>query len=189
MSGIINIFKYAVEDTNNKKSEIILRILSLHTQLMFGVEQQLERLQSLDLSQFADEPEFYESEYLDGSVLEDLGFDRFDSYIPEYVREYATVTKREPNYTRSITSIRAAINELENLITVECTPTFKELSSFSGIELETLRNQLFELINQFNNYYPHVGALHSQARLNMDSGELEQNQWFRLWAKQFPPAL
>jgi hypothetical protein len=158
------IFKYEVKDTNNKKSEIILCILGLHTQLMFAVEQQLERLRSLDLSQFADEPESYESEYLDGNVLDDLGFDRFDGYIPEYICEYATVTKQEPNHTTSITSIRVAISELENLITVESNPTFKDLSRFSGSELETLRNQLLNLINQFNNYYPHVGVLHSQAR-------------------------
>ena len=82
------------ENTNNKKSEIILCILGLHTEFMFAVEQQLERLQSLDLSQFANEPEFYESEYLDGNMLEDLGFARFDGYIPEYVQEYATVTKQ-----------------------------------------------------------------------------------------------
>lgn len=164
MSSIINIFRYKIEDTNNKKSEIILCILGLHTEFMFAVEQQLERLQSLDISQFANEPEFYESEYLDGNMLEDLGFARFDGYIPEYVQEYATVTKQEPNYTTSITSIRAAINELENLLTVESPPTFEDLSMFSGTELETLCNQLSKLINQFNNYYPRVGILHEQAR-------------------------
>jgi hypothetical protein len=78
----------------------------------------------------------------------------------EYICEYATVTKQEPNHTTSITSIRVAISELENLITVESNPTFKDLSRFSGSELETLRNQLLNLINQFNNYYPHVGVLH-----------------------------
>jgi hypothetical protein len=43
------IFKYEVKDTNNKKSEIILCILGLHTQLRFAVEQQLERLRALDI--------------------------------------------------------------------------------------------------------------------------------------------
>lgn len=162
MSSIINIFRHKVEDTNNNKPEIILCILGLHTEFMFAVEQQIERLQSLDLSQFADEPEFYESEYLDGNILEELWVARFDGYIPEYIQEYATVTKQEPSYTTSITSIRAAINELENLRTVESTPTFEELSRFSGTELETLCNQLLKLINQFNDYYPHVGILHEQ---------------------------
>lgn len=155
---ITNIFKYEVKDTNNRKPEIILHILDLHTQLMVAVKQQLERLQLLDLSQFADEPEFYESEYLDVNVLKDLGLDRFDGHIPDYVLDFATVTKQEPNHTTSITSIKAAINELENSITAESTPTFEKLSSLSGTELESLRNQLVELIKQFNNYYPHVGV-------------------------------
>ena len=156
--SIANVFKYYVKDTNNSQPEIILHILDLHSQLMFAVEQQLERLQSLELSQFTDEPEFYESEYLDGNMLEDLGFARFDGYIPEYVQEYATVTKQEPNHTTSITSIKAAINELENSISAEFTPTLEKISSFSGSELETLRNQLVELIKQFKNYYSHVGV-------------------------------
>lgn len=189
MSLIINIFKDEVKDINNRKPEIILCLIGLHTQLMFAVEQQLERLQSLELSQFTDEPEYYESEQLDGNLLEDLGFDRFDGNIPEYVREYVTVTKQEPNHTTSITSIKAAINDLENLITAESTPTFEELSKFSGIELEILHDRLFQLIAQFNKYYPHVGVLHKQARLNMNFWEMENKQWFRLWRKQVPPAL
>lgn len=160
MSFIINNFRYKVEDTNNKKPEIIFCILGLHTQFMFAVEQQLERLRSLDLSQFADEPEFYESEYLDSNVLEDLGFDRFDGYIPEYIQEYATVTKQEPNSTTSITSIKAAINELKILLTLESNPTFEELIKFTETELKNLCNKLLKLINWFNNYYPQLGILH-----------------------------
>lgn len=156
--SITNVFKYDVKDTNNSQPEIILYILDLHSQLMFAVEQQLERLQSLDLSQFTNEPESYESEYLDGNVLKDLGFDRYDGCIPEYVLDYVTVTKQEPNHNTSITSIKAAINELENSISAESTPTLEKLSRLSGTELETLRNQLFELIKQFNNYYPNVGV-------------------------------
>ncbi len=137
------IFKYEVKDTNNKKSEIILCILGLHTQLRFAVEQQLERLRALDIK----------SVCWWTRVL-------WEWVLIEYICEYATVTKQEPNHTTSITSIRVAISELENLITVESNPTFKDLSRFSGSELETLRNQLLNLINQFNNYYPHVGVLH-----------------------------
>lgn len=159
MFSIINNFRYKVEDTNNKKPEIIFCILGLHTQLMFAIEQQLERLRSLDLSQFANETEFYESNHLDSNVLEDLGFDRFDGYIPEYIQEYATVTKQQPNYTTSITSIRAAINELENLLAIESNPTFEDLIIFSETELNILCDQIIKLIKKFNNYYPHVGIL------------------------------
>lgn len=156
--SVNSLLKCEVKDVNNKKTEMIFDIIDLHTQLIVAAGQQLERLQALDLRQFADEPEYYESEYLDGNVLKDLGLDRYDGNIPEYVLEYATAVKQEPNDTTSITSIKAAINELKNLISADSTFTFENLSRFSETKLETLRDQMLNLINQFNNYYPHVGV-------------------------------
>jgi len=186
MPSIIEIFKSEVKAINNKKQEIIFSIIGLHTQLIFAVEQQLERLQSLELNQFAGELEYYEREDLDDNILEDLGFNRFDDPIPEYVREYATVIRRELNYTTSITGIETAIDELRNLIAAESTPTLEELNELSGFELEILCERLFALIKQVEKHYSPVGVLPKQVWLNTGSMELEQNQGFRLWLKQIP---
>jgi hypothetical protein len=186
MPSVIDIFKHEVKDLNNKKQEIIFSIIGLHTQLLFAVEQQLKRLQSLDLNQFADELEYYEYEDLDDNILEDLGFNRFDDPIPEYVREYATVIRRELNYATSITGIGTAIDELRNLIAAESTPTFQELNELSGLELEILCEQLFTLIKQFEKYYSSVGVLQKKVWSKTDSMKLEQNQDFRLWIEQLP---
>jgi len=158
MPSTIDIFKHEIEALNNKKLEIILSVIGLHTQLIFTAEQQLERLQSLDLNQFASEPEYYEREDLDDNILEDLGFNRFDDPIPEYVLEYATVTHQELNYTTSITGIRTTIDKLRNLVAVESTPTLEELNKLSGLELEVLCERLFASIKQFEKYYSRVGA-------------------------------
>ena len=155
--SVNSMFKCEVKDVQNKKTEMIFHILDLHTQLIVAAGQQVERLLALELSQFADEPEYYESEYLDGNVLKDLGLDRYDGNIPDYVLEYATAIKREPNDTTTITSIDVAINELKNLISADSTFTFENISRFNETKLETLHYQMVNLINEFNNYYPYVG--------------------------------
>lgn len=184
MPSVIDIFKHEVKALNNKKQEIIFSIIGLHTQLLFAIEKQLKRLQSLDLNQFVDELEYYEYEDLDDNILEDLGFNRFDDQIPDYVCEYATVIRRELNYTTSITGIGTAIDELRNLLATESIPTFQELNELSGLELEILCERLFTLIKQFEKYYSSVGVLQNKDCSNTDYMKLEQNRDFRMWMEQ-----
>jgi hypothetical protein len=149
----------------NIKSSIF-STLNLYARLRYTVEQKLEDLQSLNLNLFG-EAEYYACENLNDNILKDLGFNRFDSF-PEYLREYATDDCQALNYTRSITRIKTAIEELKKLfvIVVERIPAFSTLTKLSESELEILRKRLFALVEQIEKDYSLVGVLYKPVSHN-----------------------
>ena len=148
------------EQVPNIVDSSVSSTLSLQSRLTYTLEQQLENLQSLDLNQFV-EAEYYAGENLDANILEDLGFNCFDS-LPEYVSEYATVDCQELNCTRSIIRIQKAIEELKNLLArfAESTLAFNNLIKLSQSELEILNQRFITAIELLEKDYSLTGVLY-----------------------------